>query len=288
LSDGATGLTKKERLNLEREQSKLSASLGGIREMGGLPDLLFVVDTNKESLAIQEAKKLGIPVIAILDTNSDPSNIDFPIPGNDDAARSIIFYCDLIAKAALEGMTNQLASAGVDLGGTSENLVEEIIPIESKIDENAASKTQSSSRESSDEKVNDAKEEKSKDKTESTTDNLLELEKIKKDTPTNKKEIKETLENKEAVQKEDKEINKDEIKLKSKVDENEKNKDQKKVVNSISRTPKSKSTKNSEKVLVDSSKVKESTVVSNDIKKPQKVVKSTLKNTPLQSKKSSS
>ncbi len=118
LSDGATGLTKKERLNLEREQSKLNASLGGIREMGGTPDLLFVIDTNKESLAIQEAKKLGIPVIAVIDTNSDPSFIDYPIPGNDDAARSISLYCDLIAKAALEGMTNQLTTAGVDIGAS--------------------------------------------------------------------------------------------------------------------------------------------------------------------------
>jgi len=118
LSDGATGLTKKERLNLEREQSKLNASLGGIREMGGTPDLLFVIDTNKEALAIQEAKKLGIPVIAVIDTNSDPSFIDYPIPGNDDAARSISLYCDLIAKAALEGMTNQLTTAGVDIGAS--------------------------------------------------------------------------------------------------------------------------------------------------------------------------
>ncbi len=127
LSDGATGLTKKERLNLEREQTKLNASLGGIREMGGLPDLLFVVDSNRESLAIQEAKNLKIPVIAILDTNSDPTNIDFPIPGNDDAARSISFYCDLVAKAALEGMTNQLTEAGVDLGESAEGAIEETI-----------------------------------------------------------------------------------------------------------------------------------------------------------------
>jgi len=127
LSDGATGLTKKERLNLEREQSKLNASLGGIREMGGTPDLLFVIDTNKESLAIQEAKKLGIPVIAIIDTNSDPSFIDYPIPGNDDAARSIGLYCDLVAKAALEGMTNQLTTAGVDIGASIDPPNEEII-----------------------------------------------------------------------------------------------------------------------------------------------------------------
>ena len=126
LSDGATGLTKKERLNLEREQIKLNSSLGGIREMGGTPDLLFVIDTNKEALAIQEAKKLGIPVIAVIDTNSDPSAIDFPIPGNDDAARSISLYCDLIAKAALEGMTNQLATAGVDIGEAIEPPKEEL------------------------------------------------------------------------------------------------------------------------------------------------------------------
>ena len=126
LSDGATGLTKKERLNLEREQIKLNSSLGGIREMGGTPDLLFVIDTNKEALAIQEAKKLGIPVIAVIDTNSDPSAIDFPIPGNDDAARSITLYCDLIAKAALEGMTNQLATAGVDVGESIEPPKEEL------------------------------------------------------------------------------------------------------------------------------------------------------------------
>ena len=127
LSDGATGLTKKERLNLEREQSKLNASLGGIREMGGTPDLLFVIDTNKEALAIQEAKKLGIPVIAIIDTNSDPSYIDYPIPGNDDAARSIGLYCDLVAKAALEGMTNQLTTAGVDIGASIDPPNEEIL-----------------------------------------------------------------------------------------------------------------------------------------------------------------
>ena len=126
LSDENDGLTKKERLNIEREQQKLNASLGGIREMGGVPDLLFVIDTNKEALAIQEAKKLGIPVVAIIDSNSDPSNIDFPIPGNDDATRSISLYCDLISRAALEGMESQLTASGVDIGEMSE-LSEEII-----------------------------------------------------------------------------------------------------------------------------------------------------------------
>ena len=95
--------------------------------MGGTPDLLFVVDTNKEALAIQEAKKLGIPVIAIIYTNSDPSFIDYPIPGNDDAARSISLYCDLVAKAALEGMTNQLTTAGVDIGASIDPPNEEIL-----------------------------------------------------------------------------------------------------------------------------------------------------------------
>jgi len=119
LTEGASGLTKKERLNIEREQFKLQSSLGGIRDMAGVPELLFVIDTNKESLAIQEAKKLNIPVVGVIDTNSDPSGIDFPIPGNDDAARSIGLYCDLIAKAALEGMANQLTAAGVDIGASA-------------------------------------------------------------------------------------------------------------------------------------------------------------------------
>ncbi len=116
LEGNTEGLTKKERLNIEREQGKLQASLGGIRDMGGTPNLVFVIDTNKEALAIQEAKKLQIPVVAILDTNSNPEGIDFPIPGNDDASRSIALYCDLVARAALDGMESQLGAAGVDLG----------------------------------------------------------------------------------------------------------------------------------------------------------------------------
>ena len=124
LGEGASGLTKKERLNIEREQVKLQSSLGGIRDMAGVPELIFVVDTNKESLAIQEAKKLKIPVVAVIDTNSDPSGIDYPIPGNDDAARSIALYCDLVAKAALDGMENQLTAAGVDIGGSIDSVQE--------------------------------------------------------------------------------------------------------------------------------------------------------------------
>ena len=104
LNSEALGFTKKERLQLERQREKLQLTLGGIRELGGKPDMLFVIDTNKEELAIQEANKLKIPVIAVLDTNSSPDGISYPIPGNDDAARAIALYCDLAALAALDGM----------------------------------------------------------------------------------------------------------------------------------------------------------------------------------------
>ena len=126
LSHGAEGLTKKERLHMEREQSKLQASLGGIREMGGVPDLLFIIDVNKEDLAIAEAQKLGIPVVAVVDTNCSPKGVDYVIPGNDDAARAISLYCDLAARAALDGMSAQLGAAGVDLGALEEAPVEEL------------------------------------------------------------------------------------------------------------------------------------------------------------------
>ncbi len=116
LADGAEGLTKKERLNMEREQQKLQASLGGIREMGGVPDLLFVIDVGKEDLAVLEANKLGIPVVAVVDTNCSPKGIAHVIPGNDDAARAIALYCDLAARAALEGMSAQMGAAGIDVG----------------------------------------------------------------------------------------------------------------------------------------------------------------------------
>ncbi len=126
-SGEAEGFTKKERLNLERELGKLTASLGGIREMGGVPDMLFVIDTNKEDLAVAEARKLGIPVVAILDSNSDPAGVDFPIPGNDDAARAIGLYCDLAARAVIDGMTSQLGAAGFDLGELEEMPGEEAL-----------------------------------------------------------------------------------------------------------------------------------------------------------------
>jgi small subunit ribosomal protein S2 len=127
LANGAEGMTKKERLNMEREQGKLQASLGGIREMGGTPDLIFIIDVGKEDLAILEAKKLGIPVVAIVDTNCSPRGVDYVIPGNDDAARAIALYCDLIARAALDGMSAQMGAAGVDLGALEEAPVEEAV-----------------------------------------------------------------------------------------------------------------------------------------------------------------
>ena len=124
LTGDAEGFTKKERLNLDRERGKLHRALGGIKEMGSTPDLLFVVDTNKEAIAIQEARRLGIPVVAIVDSNCDPDNIDHPIPGNDDAARAISLYCDLIARAALDGIARQQGSMGVDIGASEEAPVE--------------------------------------------------------------------------------------------------------------------------------------------------------------------
>ena len=127
LESGAEGMTKKERLGMERQQAKLQASLGGIRDMGGVPDLLVVIDTNKEALAVAEANKLGIPVIAVLDSNSNPEGIDYPIPGNDDAARAINLYCDLIARAALDGMAAAMGSAGIDIGAMEEAPVEEAL-----------------------------------------------------------------------------------------------------------------------------------------------------------------
>jgi len=110
------GRSKKEVLGVQRERDKLNQSLGGIKDMGGTPDLLFVIDTNKESIAILEARKLGIPIIAIVDTNCDPDGIDYPIPGNDDAGRAITLYCDLVARAAIDGLARSQHSSGVDVG----------------------------------------------------------------------------------------------------------------------------------------------------------------------------
>ncbi len=124
LAGGAAGLTKKEQLQLTREREKLEASLGGIREMGGLPDLMFVIDVKKEAIAIQEAKKLGIPVIAVVDTNCSPDKVDFVIPGNDDASRAIALYCNLVADAVIDGIGESQAALGVDIGELEETPAE--------------------------------------------------------------------------------------------------------------------------------------------------------------------
>ncbi len=118
LERGGEGRVKKELLTLERERDKLELSLGGIKDMGSIPDIMFVIDTNKEAIAIQEARKLNIPIIAILDTNSDPDGITYPVPGNDDAARAIQTYCDLIADAVLDGLAAGASASGIDLGAS--------------------------------------------------------------------------------------------------------------------------------------------------------------------------
>ena len=120
LGGNTQGLTKKEILMLTREKEKLDRALGGIREMGGLPDLIFVIDTIKEKLAIEEANKLGIPVIAVCDSNADPSGVAFPIPGNDDAIRAINLYCDMMAAAVFDGISAELSASGVDVGAQAD------------------------------------------------------------------------------------------------------------------------------------------------------------------------
>ncbi|WP_400766412.1 30S ribosomal protein S2 [Methylosinus sporium] len=124
LGAGAAGVTKKERLLLTRERDKLEKALGGIKDMGGTPDLIFVIDTNKEQLAIKEANRLKIPVVAILDTNCDPDGITFPIPGNDDAGRAIALYCDLIARAAIDGISRSQGLSGLDVGALEQPTAE--------------------------------------------------------------------------------------------------------------------------------------------------------------------
>jgi small subunit ribosomal protein S2 len=120
LAGESEGLTKKELLNLTRERDKLERALGGIKEMGGLPTVLFVIDTNKEHIAVEEAKVLGIPVVAVLDSNSDPDGVTYPIPGNDDAIRAITLYCDLITDAVLDGIQVELTATGKDVGEAEE------------------------------------------------------------------------------------------------------------------------------------------------------------------------
>ncbi|SDR51206.1 SSU ribosomal protein S2P [Rhizobiales bacterium GAS113] len=136
LAAGAQGLTKKERLMLSRERDKLDRTLGGIKDMGGTPDLIFVIDTNKEQLAIEEARKLGIPVVAILDTNCNPDSITFPIPANDDAGRAISLYCDLMARAAIDGISRHHSDLGIDTGAAEAPVAE---PLPEAVSEAAAS-----------------------------------------------------------------------------------------------------------------------------------------------------
>jgi small subunit ribosomal protein S2 len=128
LAQGAVGLTKKEQLTLTRERDKLEKALGGIRDMGGLPDILVIIDTNKESIAVQEAAKLGIPVVAVLDSNSSPDGITFPVPGNDDALRAIELYCDLFAGSVISGIQAEMSASGADVGALEEAPVEESLP----------------------------------------------------------------------------------------------------------------------------------------------------------------
>jgi small subunit ribosomal protein S2 len=140
VAGGAVGLTKKEVLNLTRERDKLDRSLGGIAAMGGIPDLMVVIDTNKEAIAIKEGKKLGIPVVAVIDSNCDPDEVTYPIPGNDDAARAIQLYCDLVADAVLDGLTEAQARGGADIGASPRPPVEPTLrepehrPVESPLE----------------------------------------------------------------------------------------------------------------------------------------------------------
>ena len=127
LGGNIQGLTKKEVLMLTREREKLDRALGGIKDMGGLPDIIFVIDTVKEKLAIEEANKLGIPVVAVVDSNADPMGIACPIPGNDDAIRAIHLYCDMVAGAVLDGISAELGSSGADIGA-AEELPAEVLP----------------------------------------------------------------------------------------------------------------------------------------------------------------
>lgn len=125
-----SGLTKREMLEMTRTKEKLDKSLGGIKDMGGVPDLLFVIDTNKEQIAIKEANRLGIPVIAVIDTNSDPAGVTYPIPGNDDAGRAVALYCDLVSRACIEGISLAQTGSGIDVGAAEEPMAEELPAVE--------------------------------------------------------------------------------------------------------------------------------------------------------------
>jgi small subunit ribosomal protein S2 len=130
------GLTKKEILQLQREQGKLELALGGIREMGGLPDLVIIIDTIRENISVKEAAKLSIPIIAVVDSNSDPDDITYPIPGNDDAIKAVSLYCDLFAGAVLEGLQKGLEKSGIDIGA-AENVPDDIGAIDGEPEQSA-------------------------------------------------------------------------------------------------------------------------------------------------------
>ncbi|HEY9567656.1 MAG TPA: 30S ribosomal protein S2 [Thalassobaculum sp.] len=136
LAQGMTGLTKKETLNLTRERDKLERTLGGIKDMADLPDLIFIIDTNKEHIAVEEASTLRIPVVAILDSNSDPRGISYAVPGNDDAIRAVSLYCELAAGAVLDGLEREMVSSGVDIGEQDQPVAE--VPPESGENEETA------------------------------------------------------------------------------------------------------------------------------------------------------
>lgn len=138
-AEGATGLTKRERLQRSREQERLERDLGGIKDMGNIPNLMFVIDTNKEANAIKEARRLGIPVVAIVDTNCDPDVVDYAIPGNDDAARALELYLSLVSKAAIDGIARSSSSMGRDIGASEEVLEEPALEAEPAAEQPAES-----------------------------------------------------------------------------------------------------------------------------------------------------
>ena len=136
-NDTLVGFTKKELLDMERQREKLDKSLGGIKDMGGLPDMLIIIDTNKEDLAVKEASRLGIPIVAVLDSNSSPEGITYPVPGNDDATRSIKLYCQLFSDAVLDGIQASMASSGIDIGASAEAPAEAMGEAESQKDDDS-------------------------------------------------------------------------------------------------------------------------------------------------------
>lgn len=144
LGDEGLGFTKKELLRLTRQRDKLERSIGGIKDMGGLPDLVCVIDTNREEIAVREANRLGIPVAAILDSNSEPDGITYPVPGNDDSIRAIRLYCDLFANAVLDGIQREMAASGADIGALEEAPVEPL-PAEAEAAESTGGETPASS-----------------------------------------------------------------------------------------------------------------------------------------------